>query len=336
MTVVDADTVRIDGVNVTKAGTGGTITLLFDPLAALIRKAHSGSPRIDVHAWFVTYNIWGNQTTAPSSPSHPYNLHQDWLNENNAGAQWDGGNYSFDPGHPAVQQHTFDVLMDVLGRYDVDGIHFDYPRYSDSGSSKNNQPWGYNPVAVTRYKAQTGATTTPLPTTGNWLQWRRDQVTALVRKTYLNALATKPNVRVSSALISYGNAPADLSLVSWQSTEAYARVLQDWRGWMEEGILDLACPMIYRSQTTATVPASFQGWADFTKQRQYNRAGAIGMGWYLNSVADNIAQIGATRTTAGQQKAAGLLGYSYAVPNDEGTSQSNTWSELVAGAFPPR
>src|SRR5690606_34914460 len=98
-----------------------------------------------------------------------------------------------------------------------------------------------------------------------------------VRKTYLNALARKPNVRVSSALISYGNAPADLSLAAWRNTEAYARVLQDWRGWMEEGILDLAIPMIYRSQSSATVPASFQGWADFTKKRQYNRAGAIGM-----------------------------------------------------------
>lgn len=58
------------------------------------------------------------------------------------------------------------------------------------------------------------------------------------------------------------------------------------------------------------------------------------MGWYLNSVANNIAQIEATRTTAGGLRAAGLLGYSYAIPNSTSTSQANTWSQLVAGPFP--
>ena len=51
----------------------------FDPLADLVQKAHGGSPRIEVHAWLVTYNIWNNQTTPPSQPTHPYNLHPDWL-----------------------------------------------------------------------------------------------------------------------------------------------------------------------------------------------------------------------------------------------------------------
>src|SRR4030095_11293990 len=133
----------------------------FDPLADLISKGHDtsgGNPRIEVHAWFVTYNIWNNQATPPSQPTHPYNLHPELLSENNLGAKWDGGNYQFDQGHPSVQEHTYDVIMDVLTRYDVDGIHFDYIRYSDGGSSANYQPWGYNPVSVARFKAQTGAT----------------------------------------------------------------------------------------------------------------------------------------------------------------------------------
>jgi uncharacterized lipoprotein YddW (UPF0748 family) len=304
----------------------------FDPLADLITRGHDtsgGEQRIEVHAWFVTYNIWNNQTTPPSQPTHPYNLHPEWLSRNNLGATWDGNNYQFDQGHPSVQQHTFDVIMDVLTRYDVDGINFDYIRYSDSGSSTNNQPWGYHPVAVARFKAQTGATTTPAPTDAAWLQWRRDQVTALVRKVYLNAWATKPNVCVSAALICYDPAPT-LSPSSWLTSAPYSRVLQDWRGWLEEGILDLGCPMNYKTSNT-----SFTDWTSFIRERQYNRASAIGMGWYLNPVSNTITQIGIARgTSTGGLKAVGVLGYSYAVPNSQGVSQSSTWSQLVSGPFP--
>jgi hypothetical protein len=203
--------------------------------------------------------------------------------------------------------------MDILNRYDVDGIHFDYIRYSDDGSSLNYQPWGYNPVALARYKKLKNVTATPAPSDGTWLQWRRDQVTALLRKVYLKAWARKPNVRISAALITYGNPPADLTLASWQAKESYGRVLQDWRAWMEEGILDLACPMIYRDQS---ITAGFAGWANFTKDRQYNRAAAIGMGWYLNTVENTIAQIKTARTaSAAGNRAVGILGYSYAVTN---------------------
>ena len=303
----------------------------FDPLADLIAKGHDtsgGNPRIEIHAWFVTYNIWNNQNTSPSQPTHPYNLHPDWLTENNLGAKWDGGNYQFDQGHPAVQEHTYDVMMDVLTRYEVDGIHFDYIRYSDGDSSTNNQPWGYNPVAVARFKAQTGATTTPAPTNAAWLQWRRNQVTGLVRKVYLNAWATKPSVRVSASLICYDPAPT-LTASSWLSSAPYSRVLQDWRGWLEEGILDLGCQMNYKTSNT-----SFTNWTSFIRERQYTRASAIGMGWYLNSISNTITQIGIARqASVGGLKAVGVLGYSYAVPNNAGTSQSSTWSQLVAGPF---
>jgi uncharacterized lipoprotein YddW (UPF0748 family) len=304
----------------------------FDPLADLITKGHDtsgGQQRIEVHAWFVTYNIWNNQSTPPAQPTHPYNLHPEWLSQNNLGEIWDGNNYQFDQGHPSVQQHTYDVIMDVLTRYDVDGINFDYIRYSDSGSSTNNQPWGYNPVAVARFKAQTGATTTPAPTDAAWLQWRRDQVTSLVRKVYLNAWAMKPNVCVSAALICYDPAPT-LSPSSWLTSAPYSRVLQDWRGWLEEGILDLGCPMNYKTSNS-----SFTSWTSFIRERQYNRASAIGMGWYLNTVSNTITQIGLAReASTGGLKAVGVLGYSYAVPNSNGVSQSSTWSQLVSGPFP--
>ena len=40
----------------------------FDALQYLIDKAHSGSPRIEVHAWLATLPIW-NSATPPSPPA---------------------------------------------------------------------------------------------------------------------------------------------------------------------------------------------------------------------------------------------------------------------------
>ncbi|MES2572224.1 MAG: family 10 glycosylhydrolase [Verrucomicrobiota bacterium] len=282
----------------------------------------------------ITYNVWGHQTIPPPQPTHPYNLHPEWLTQDHTGAKWAGdsvtaGNYQLDQGHPEVQKHLFDVTMDILTRYDVDGIHLDYIRYSDHRSSLNNQPWGYNPVSLARFKRLRNIASTPAPGDPTWLQWRRDQVTALVRKIYLNALRVKPGVRISAALITYGTAPSDLTLAAWQAKEAYGRTLQDWRAWMEEGILDLACPMIYRTSNS-----NFSGWSDFMKERQYNRAGAAGMGWYLNTVDNTIAQIGIARAKSpGGRTLSGVIGYSYAVPNNESLSQDATWAALVAGPF---
>lgn len=309
----------------------------FDPLADLVIKAHNtsgGQARIEVHAWLVTYNIWGNRTSPPSQPTHPYNLHPDWLSQKYRSSasdpvvHWDGAAYPFDQGHPEVQQHTFDVCMDILRRYDVDGLHFDYIRYSDD-SSGGNQPWGYNPVSVQRFQELKNRTSTPAPTDALWLQWRRDQVTSLLRKVYLNAWNEKPHVRISAALITYGTNSPGLGANDWVNhSEAYRRVLQDWRGWLEEGILDLACPMTYKTSN-----AGVSSWVEFIRQRQYRRSSAVGLGWYLNSVATNIAQIKLTRAgPAAGPKAVGTLGYSYAVTNKDGVSTAGMLAALTQDA----
>jgi uncharacterized lipoprotein YddW (UPF0748 family) len=314
----------------------------FDPLADLIAKAHDtggGGARLEVHAWLVTYNIWNRETAEPVQPDHPFRRFPDWVSQKYRAStgdpvvRWDGGNYPFDQGHPAVQQHTFDVAMDIVRRYNVDGLHFDYIRYSDDSSS-GSQPWGYHPASVARFNTLKKRTGTPLPGDSQWLQWRRDQVTALLRKVYLHTLAEKPRVRVSAALVCYDPAPS-LTATSWAATPAYTRVLQDWRGWLEEGILDLGCPMAYKTSN-----ASFSGWTSFIRERQYNRASALGLGWYMNPVEQTIEQVKIARSASpGGRRAAGVLGYSYAVTNNAAvpapTFQRALTDEATAELFDP-
>ena len=74
---------------------------------------------------------------------------------------------SVDPGHPGVVRYLADVVLDPVRNYDLDGIHLDYIRYPE------DDDYGYNPKAVERFQRLQSST---------FAQFRRDQVTALVRQ----------------------------------------------------------------------------------------------------------------------------------------------------------
>jgi uncharacterized lipoprotein YddW (UPF0748 family) len=289
----------------------------FDPLQDMLNKAHDtsgGKQRIEVHTWIVSYKIWGSQTTQPpaSIPPHPYNAHPDWLTRDSSGATWDGGSYSFDPGHPEVQKYTYNVCMDIISRYDIDGLNFDYIRYTGNG-------WGYHPVTVARFNARYGRTGQPSTTDPLWLQFRRDQVTSLVRKVYLNAIALKPQIKISADTITWGASGVSSDAQWYGSSSAYTDVLQDWRGWMEEGILDINIPMNYYRQTE--YPQAYVNWMNFAKDRKFNRHVIIGPGIYLNSTSNAIVQMRATRALSPSGNSAeGVCGYVYKQPDNQGTS----------------
>ncbi len=309
----------------------------FDPLQDMITKAHDtsgGKQRIEVHGWIVSYKIWGTQNTPPpaSSPTHPYNAHPDWLTQDRNGATWDGTSYTFDPGHPDVQRYTFNVCMDIISRYDVDGFNFDYIRYTGN-------TWGYHPVTVARYNARYGLTGLPQPTDPLWMQFRRDQVTALVRKVYLNTMAIKPWVKISADTITWGNSGVANDSQWFSSAAAWNDVLQDWRGWMEEGILDLNIPMNYYRHHNTTPPTdhatAYTNWMNFAKNHRFNRHVAIGPGIYLNYTSNAILQMRATRALSPTGNPAdGVCGYVYKQPDAQGTSFATFKNYLTNSADP--
>jgi uncharacterized lipoprotein YddW (UPF0748 family) len=283
----------------------------FDPLADLIAKGHDTSkgPRLEIHAWMTVYPVWRGADGSPP-PDHPMRLHPDWLSRQVGGEDYDEHNYNFDPGHPAVQKYLCDVAMDLISRYDVDGFAFDRISYA-------GKKWGYNTNAVNRFNRRFVRTGQPGPGDPDWCQFRRDQVTALVRKVYLSAFALKPQLKISAGTIAWP--PAPVAETQWaKSSAAYNLVLQDWRGWMEEGILDMNMPMMYYRQTTPHYATSFAQWLKFAKDHRYSRHLVISPGIYQNAVSNTIIQIRMTRerTTAGVQ-ADGVCMYSYAIQTTE-------------------
>lgn len=277
----------------------------FDALAYLVQRAHNVSPRIEVHVWFTMLPIASDNT--PSDPNHPFNRYPEYLTREDSGNMVIGGNYWFDPGHPGAEEYTYNVVMDVVNRYDVDGVHFDYIRF---GSQRS----GYNEVSVARFNAFHGLTGQPAYTDSQWSNWRRAQITNLVRKIYANAITVKPNIKVSAATITWS--PPAVSTADWPNRRPYYQVFQDWRAWMEEGILDLNIPMnYYECAGQDPYYQDFYTWLCFILNHQYNRAAAVGLGICNQPASCIIEHIGAIRNPSmcgAVPSSYGYCGYSYA------------------------
>ncbi|MBK8316033.1 MAG: family 10 glycosylhydrolase [Acidobacteria bacterium] len=116
------------------------------------------------------------------------------------------GEFWIDLGHPDAAIYTVAVLMHLVRNYDLDGLHLDRIRYPElSGSAASGASIGYNQTSVERFNKRYGiiAGTQPAQNDPRWNQWRRDQVTNVVRRIYLNAMAAKPKLKISAALIAF-------------------------------------------------------------------------------------------------------------------------------------
>jgi len=286
----------------------------FNALQAAIDAAHDttgGKKRIEVHAWIVTFATASSSGVSPvyyahNDPADPENY---WVTLDNNGAET--SDKAFDPGHPRCLQYLTDVCMDLVRNFDIDGIHYDYIRFTG-----NNQ--GYNPTSIARYNARYGLSGQPLPGDERFKQWRRDQVTALVRKVYANIQATKPWVRQSGAFVTWNPSPTASTREAFQATRPYYDVYSDWDSWIQEGIVDMAVPMTYYNW--ASLPNDYLRWMNWEKDRKGNRHMIIGPGIYLNSLSNAILELQMTRdpSPAGNY-AHGFAGYSYRTPYSGGT-----------------
>ncbi len=305
----------------------------YDPLADLIAQAR---PRnIQVHAWVVTFPAWKDGYAQPDR-THVWYQHgpdkqgwDNWFTRDIDGrpgecARPGDCGYFLDPGHPAVADYTIKSLMHLVQRYDIDGLHLDYVRYA-------SPRYGYNPVSLDRFRRATGRSDTPVPDDPQWMQWRRDQVTKIVKRLYLSINAAKPHVALSVAAIAWGAAPPN---DDWSRSSPMLRTLQDWRGWLEAGYIDFALPMVYDREDGGQQQAWYDGWVRYTHQNQGKRAAGIGIGAWLNNADGNLAQI---RRGAAAGLGTALYSYANPVAGDRGAFfdrlRREVWSD---GAPAPR
>ena len=89
----------------------------FDPLEFWIEEAHKRD--IKLHAWINPYRITKNGDTEynqilSDSPAKKYSEYV---------VKYSDGNYYFDPAYPEVRELVIDGAVEIIEKYDVDGIH---------------------------------------------------------------------------------------------------------------------------------------------------------------------------------------------------------------------
>ena len=260
------------------------VTATYDPLAEVLRQAHDTNqgPRLEVHAWVNTLLVWNQRDTRMADVQHVVRQHPDWLTRNVGGTNY-GRAYVLDPGHPAAADYLVAAVKELVGGYELDGLYLDGLWYPESLGEGRAQDWGYNGSVVERFQRQEQRRQMPPPNEAIWEQFRREQLTALARRLALEAGSLRSHLRVSVGAIADANG---VYPIDWERTRGYRQALQDWRGWLKEGFIDTAVPLMYFESKYH--PADWQAWREFLAANQANRHLMPVFGAEFNTLTDTL------------------------------------------------
>ncbi|HOA74705.1 MAG TPA: family 10 glycosylhydrolase [Phycisphaerae bacterium] len=205
----------------------------FDPLEVAVVQAHERG--LELHAWMNVMPAWRG-TKPPSDPRQLYNAKPEWFWYDQHGNRQALSTFyvSLNPCLPEVRQYLVDVFREVVGGYDVDGLHLDYIRFpSEPPATPPGSGLDYPRDARTLalYKEQTGLT--PDENIEAWNQWRTDAVTQLVADIRDMMRRTKPR--------------AVLAVAGGSNRKESLRFFRDDQTWVERGLIDAIYPMNYQS-----------------------------------------------------------------------------------------
>ena len=212
----------------------------FDPLKIWINEAHKRN--IKVHIWFQTFYV-GNKPPE-TNPEYILAKRPEWANyqKKNANSSTiaysvsEHNGYFIDPANPEVQAFLYELLCEIVHRYQPDGINLDYIRYPQSLSSSYSNydlsNWGYTPYARSEFKSIYG--TDPMdirPGDSLWNYWhyyRCGKVTNFVRK--VSGLCRANKVELTAVIFPNRAGALDTKL-------------QDWKNWSINNFVDGFTPL---------------------------------------------------------------------------------------------
>ncbi|WP_235339468.1 glycoside hydrolase family 10 protein [Bacteroides caecigallinarum] len=188
----------------------------YDPLKFAIEECHKRG--MEIHAWMVCIpagndrqvKLLGKQSVVKKKPTMCIHFKRAWY---------------LDPGNPETAKYMAAIAKEITMNYDIDGIHLDYIRYPENAENF--------PDGKTFRKYGKGKTIS---------QWRRDNITSIVREIYNDVKLIKPWVKVSSSPVGKYDDTRRYSSKGWN---AYNAVYQDAKLWLKTGIHDAIFPMMY-------------------------------------------------------------------------------------------
>ncbi|MBI5809022.1 MAG: family 10 glycosylhydrolase [Ignavibacteriales bacterium] len=205
----------------------------YDPLEFWIDEAHKRG--LELHVWLNPYrahHIEGGEVTEFSIVQR----HPDWVVKLKSGYWW------LDPSKKEVQDHSYNVVMDITRRYDLDGIHFDdyfypYPSYNNDEDFPDEESWkDYSTNGGNLSKAD----------------WRRKNINVFIQRVYKGIKEIKPNVKFGLSPFGIWRPKHPESI---EGFDQYDKLYADAKLWINEGWVDYWAPQLYWK--ISTIPQSF-------------------------------------------------------------------------------
>jgi uncharacterized lipoprotein YddW (UPF0748 family) len=197
----------------------------WDPLAFAVEQAHKRG--LELHAWFNPYRAAYTRDTLAAKTHisrtdpklvRPYG-HFLWM----------------DPGDAEVRRRSVRAVVDVVKRYDVDGVHIDDYFYPYPENDASGKPIDFPDSATyARYRKAGGKLAKD--------DWRRDNVDKLVEQLYKSVHAVKPYVKVGVSPFGIwrpGNPP------QIKGFDAYTQIYANSKKWLQNGWVDYLAPQLY-------------------------------------------------------------------------------------------
>lgn len=248
----------------------------YDPLQFWIEAAHDRG--LELHAWLNPYRahspaggVVTDSSLVKKKPELVVSLKD--------------GHWWFDPSKPGTKQHATAVVMDIVRRYDLDGIHFDdyfypYPSYNGNADFPDSVSWQ-------QYVENGGKLSRG--------DWRRNSVNTFIQELYKNIKAEKPYVKFG--LSPFGTwRPGYPSIV--EGFDQYNQLYADARLWLNKGWIDYFTPQLYWRISSATVsfPILLGWWAHENKKHRHLWPGiSVGRDTTASNTTEVLNQIMVTR-----------------------------------------
>jgi uncharacterized lipoprotein YddW (UPF0748 family) len=263
----------------------------YDPLAFMIEESHKRG--LELHVWFNPYRARHTSSRGEVAPNH--------VSKANPQIVRTYGRYLWlDPAEEETKRHTLDVILDVVRRYKVDGVHIDdyfypYKSYADGADFPDDQPWQ-------RFLEGGGELSRD--------DWRRHHVNDFVERFYRDVKSENPLVKVgiSPFGIYRPGHPEEIHTGFDQYAELYA----DARLWLNKGWLDYWTPQLYWpiAQEKQSYPRLLAWWAEENHHQRHLWPGNFTSrvqrdgGWPATEIVDQI------QVTRDQEGATGNVHFS--------------------------